>query len=130
MAEKEDGKKVDPSKVDIRLFIQKLKCELTDKEHTEAAVALAEALDDMTAAESEKKSLVEQFKARIEAANAEAVRLTGLVRNRYEFRDIQCEEVKNFQTGQLTVTREDTSEIVKERELTMEEKQRPLGLED
>ena len=48
----------------------------------------------------------------------------------YEYRDIDCEVVLNEPPGKKTCTRLDTMQVIWCRELTPEEKQRTLSLEE
>ncbi len=138
MAEKKAGpklvKKVAKKKPPIQekqIYMKNLKCDLTAEAVSEAADALARNLDDLESIEADKKDVMEQFKAKAASCEAEVIRLRNLVRNKYEFTDVKCEQVKDFKKGTCTVKRLDTKKIVDKRSLTAGEKQRMLpGLEN
>lgn len=117
-------------RIEKRVYTDTLKIELTEKEIRQAADDLAQALDEMEKNEADRKSIAESFKSKITAGEAKVIELKNLVRNKYDFRDIKCEEVRNFSKGTLTVKRLDTKKIVVSRKLTGSEKQMGLELED
>jgi hypothetical protein len=128
MAKKKQPAAKKPPTEEKRIYTTNLKCELSAKEVREAADDLARNLDDLESIEADKKDVVEQFKAKTAAAEAEVIRLKNLVRNKYEFRDVKCEEVKNHKKSKCTVTRLDTKEVITDRPLRDDEKQRKMEL--
>jgi len=100
-----------------------LKCKLTKEELEVAADTLARKLDEADAAEDEKKSVAEEYKSRVTALEAEAKVQRHLVRNKYTFRNVDCQLVLNFTTGTAVCNRLDTGETVEARPLNHEEKQ-------
>ncbi len=125
MAKKKEEKQPNQEK---RIYTTSLKCALSVEEVRDAADDLARNLDDLQSIEADKKDVVEQFKAKTAAAEAEVMRLKNLVRNKYEFRDTKCEEVADFREGTLVITRLDTKEAITSRNLRDDEKQRKLAL--
>lgn len=117
-------------KIEKEVYTDTLKVELTDKEIRQAADDLAQVLDEMEVVEADSASIAKSFKAKITAGAAKVIQLKNLVRNKYDFRDIKCEKVKNFSKGTLTIKRLDTKRIIMRRKLTGAEKQMGLGLAD
>jgi len=122
---KKAAKKKQPTQ-EKRIYSRNLKCELTVKEVSEAADDLARNLDDIESIELDKKDVMEQFKAKTASCDAEIVRLKNLVRNKYQFCDVKCEEVKDFKKSTFTVRRLDTKKVIDKRPLRGDEKQKAL----
>lgn len=68
------------------------------------------------------------FKSRLERCEAEQNRLSVLLNNGYELRDVECEVISDFKSGQISVVRLDTGEEVEVRPMTEEERQRDLPI--
>ena len=106
-----------------------LKCELTVEEVRVAAQELARNLDELEALDDKLKEVKADFKAQIEAKESAAKVQRNLVRNKYDYRNTACTMVLNYTTQIVTVTRDDTGEIVKERKMLTEEKQMDMGFD-
>ena len=106
-----------------RLVTQYLKCDLTDAEVMTASVKMAQALETLERLNDEKKVAMDSLKSRISSAEAQAALSKNMVLNRYEFRDVECEEVMWFVSRKVTVRRLDTRELVEERALRTDEAQ-------
>lgn len=106
-----------------------LKCELTEKELLQAGEDLAKAIDETQMLEEQKKSAVDDFKARVAAKEAEITIKQRLVRNKNEFRPTECEVTLNYTTLKAKVIRADTKEVVQERDLSYEEKQMKIDFD-
>ena len=100
-----------------------LKVSLTEDELLQAGEDLANAIDEVNKLEDEKKALVEDFKARIAVHEATIAVKQRLVRNKNEYRNVECELTLNYTAQKAKLVRLDTKEVVSEREMTMEEKQ-------
>lgn len=106
-----------------------LKYELTKKELLQAGEDLAKAIDETQMLEEQKKSAVDDFKARVAAKEAEITIKQRLVRNKNEFRPVECEVTMNYTTLKAKVVRVDTKAVVQERDLTYEEKQMKIDFD-
>ena len=100
-----------------------LKCILTEEEVAAAAQSLARELDDLTALEANLTKVKAEFKAKMEAANAAVTIQQRLVRDKSEYRSVECDVAYNYTTGTMKVTRKDIDEVVEERKMTYDEKQ-------
>lgn len=98
-----------------------LKVELTEEELKDQAQIMAKAIAEVETAESEKKAVTSQFKARIDEQTAVARSAGKMLQNGYDYRSVECEIIMddNFRT----VVRTDTGEIVESRPLNAEERQ-------
>ena len=106
-----------------RTITQHLRCDLTSKEIESYGREIARELSKLAAVEEKKKEIVAQLKAEAEAHKNQALALTRLINNGYEYRDIECTETKNYAQGLYTVVRDDTGEEVANRPLTANERQ-------
>jgi hypothetical protein len=114
----------------VHKLTETLKCELTREEVEEAAAKLAQAIDARNGLEDQRKAAQEQFKASIAGKEADITKFTGLVRNKYEFRQVQCEERFEYDTGEVLKVRLDTGEIWNRRKMLPGELQQALPLDD
>ena len=89
-----------------------LKCGLSDEEVMAAGDRMAQGLEDIERLEDRKKAVMDDIKARISGAAAQVAINRDLVRNRYEFRDVDCERVVDYKDKTVTTARMDTGEIV------------------
>ena len=105
-----------------------LRVELTQDELLEAATRLARAQQEISEAEDRKKEINEQIKAEIAAATAEAQREGSKIRNGYEYRDVACMKRLDYAVNSVTITREDTGEVIEDRAMRPDERQAGLDL--
>jgi uncharacterized protein (UPF0335 family) len=126
------SKKIATSDKNVRKFqfTKTLKVSLTEAEILEFADQLARAVDNVTRLEEEKKTLVDSYKAKITEAEAATQKLTNLVRNKYDFRPVDCEQTMDNNEGTSKTVRLDTGETIEDRKLTYEERQGKLWEEE
>lgn len=122
----EQGAAATERQIDLRKKNETLKCLLTADEIREAGENLARLISSIEDLESEKRSLMSDFKARIDSASAERDMLARKIGNRYEFRAVECEEIWDYDTKTVSVVRQDTGETVRERTMTADELQKGL----
>lgn len=90
-----------------------LKYQFTETELRDKATQLARECRQNEEMEDEKKSVVSDFKAKIDGLQAKISLLSGHINNGYEYRNIECEVSLNTPvTGKKTITRTDTGERV------------------
>ena len=80
--------------------------------------------------DDDRKKAADEWKSRISTAESEIASMSNKVTSGYEYRDIDCEVVLNDPPGKKTCRRLDTMVVVWVRELSPEEKQRTLELEE
>lgn len=100
-----------------------LNCDLTNDELVEAGAALADNTESQAQLEAEKKSMMAQFKARIDSASAEIQRLGTIIRGRREMRPVQCVQIYDFAAGVIRMIRMDTWTQASEVEMTLRDRQ-------
>ncbi len=102
---------------------QSLKCQLTQDEILQAGLELAEACEMAGKLEDEKKAVVDQYKAKASMVDSTITIKRSLVQNRFDIRPVPCEEIHNLTSGTVKTIRTDTNEVLREREMTQEERQ-------
>lgn len=107
-------------------FTRDLKVPLTPPEVAERADRAARLLEDRDRAEAELKSYATTVKGRIATMEAEMRELSGEVRNKFTYREVECERRFVFTSGMVQEVRLDTEEVLAERAMTEKEKQRDL----
>jgi len=103
-----------------------LACKLTDTELKEFGRKLATKCEDIASEESRQKDQKSEMKARLDGMEAERTSLAIVVRRQEEQRDVEVEEVFDYELGKVTQTRLDTGEEIRVRPMTNEERQQPL----
>jgi hypothetical protein len=90
-----------------------------------AIILIQEIGDEIKQFKKERESV----KARIES---ELIDVSRKIRERYEFRQVDCTRIYDYPCGMVYVVRDDRDEdeIVDERKMSAEEKQRPMFPED
>ena len=122
-------KQKDEAKVKTTHETRLLKCELTEEEVRVADQELARNLDELESLDDKLKELKADFKAQIEAKEAAAKVQRNLVRNKWDYRNTACTMVLDYTNGTVTVTREETGEIIKDCKMLTEEKQMDMGFD-
>lgn len=108
----------------------KLPFKLGTKEKAEAAEQLATTLQAVESLDLERKSVLGEFKSRMDALTERIHKLTLNVKDGVKMRSVECELHLNYTTLAATLIRTDTKEVVEERPMTDEEKQMDLGFEE
>ena len=124
------GKSKKENKTVTKQRTEFLKCELTREEVEEAANKLATEIDSLTSLEEELKSVKADFKAQVEKSNAQVLMLTGLVRNKWQYRHIECDVLYDYTEQTVIVTRKDTGEVTEERAMSLGEKQMSFDFDE
>lgn len=105
---------------------QRLPVQLTDEELLDRSTALVDNIQKTAALEEEKKSVDADFKGKIKARAEVSRKLTEIISNRTEDREVECEVKKDFERGTVTTVRMDTGEVVETRPITADERQEEL----
>lgn len=110
--------------------IRKLPVPLTDAQKAELANLAVEAHDKAEELELQLKKQSKEAKAEI--THYQAVRNNHLraVARGVEMRDISCTYHNDFESGKVRLHRDDTGEVIEERDLTPAERQIDLGFGD
>lgn len=110
-------------------FHDVLRCELTKEELDELAGRLAEEQLELQELEEQKKAVTKDFAGRIEAVQARIRSGSNTFRQRWEMREVECVEVKDYDRGTCYSKRLDTGEVIKQRKLTSAELERELPIQ-
>lgn len=90
-----------------------IKVELTAVETHNYSIQLANENKKIVATEEEKKAIVSQYAARINESKALINKLSGVVTDGFEMRDIDCEIIYNKpEAGKKTIIRKDTDKVL------------------
>jgi len=103
-----------------------LKCILTEGEKREIAQNLAVAVMSRDEAEGALKSAQTQIKSKIALHEAELTSFAEKLRSGFEMRNVECEIEGDYKTGTVSIIRLDTGEIVRDRVMTNDERQKKL----
>ena len=107
-----------------------LKCELSINEVATAANDLARLLDDKTAIEEELQSIKASFKAKLEKCDADIRMKQRFVRDKFEYRQVECDIRYDQGKSNVITVRKDTGEVTETRDMTQEEKQMKMEFKE
>jgi hypothetical protein len=102
---------------------------LDDNELRVKGAELADAIDEKNRAEAEFNDIKQQFKARIDGAVCRAAGLASTIRAKFEYRNVKCSRVFDFNRGLVIEWRNDTTERIGERTMTDKDREQYLPLE-
>ena len=114
--------------IESRLMAQKLKVPLTAEEQSNLGKELAVQLATINRLKDELVSIKSHYKSQIDLHTQNVNSLSRVINEGAEWRDVECQEVKNFTDNSVKVIRMDTGELVSERTMTAGERQRGLDL--
>jgi len=77
-------------------------------------------------AEADQKATGAHYKAKAEEARGKARAARTLLRNGYDYRSVKVTLTKDWDTKRVTVSRDDTGEIIEAREMNAKELQIPI----
>jgi hypothetical protein len=106
-----------------QIVTKNLQYRFSDEELAEIADGLVKELDEISVAEFKRKNLAAEMKADIDKKKELADDLRRKYRNRYEYRDVDCEVTYDYDRRVVVTMRTDTGEIIDERGMTAEELQ-------
>ncbi len=106
-----------------------LRVELTEKEKLELGKNIADRLQAAAELQSNLDTVRKEIQADIQAAEAECASAAAKLRSGYETRPVPCQMTTDYDIGSVTVTREDTNEVIERRELRDDERQTEMPLE-
>lgn len=109
-----------------RIINVPLECKLTEAEIHAAGKELADAINQRAQAENQLETFKQQVKAEIAQHDARIAKNTVLVSSEKEFRNVECEQVFDFNNGLKTTTRLDTGEVIRTEPLTNAERQQMM----
>ncbi len=108
-----------------------LKCVLTQDEKLAIGQTMAESLNEIGSLENDAKTMASDFKAKIASREATLNSDKNKLQSGYEYREIDCElEYDQPMAGKKTLVRLDSNTTVEITNMTDEEKQQSLPLEE
>jgi len=91
---------------------QNLRVDLSAKEVHDYSIQLANENKKVVSIEEEKKSIMSQYKAKIDESKARINKLSAIVTDAFEMRDIECEiEYNKPEHGKKTIIRRDINKV-------------------
>ena len=113
-------------RIEIKNGERVLAVRLTEDELLEQGRKMAEASEEAEQAEADQKSTGAHYKAKAEEARGKARAALTLLRNGYDYRSVKVTLTKDWDTKRVTVSRDDTGEIIEARDMTAKELQIPI----
>lgn len=101
---------------------------LTDEEILKYGRDCARAQSDKDRIISEAKSVAKDYAAQVSEQDAIIAKLSPRINSGKETRDVVCYQVSNWNTGWVVVSRSDTGEVIEDRPMREEEKQREMAI--
>lgn len=119
-----------PPKIEIRKTKLSLKCHFTEAEVLQLGKDLAQASANAAAIEDELKTVTAQVKAKLAEQEAQVASNTSKIQSGFEYRQVDCEvRLGDPKPTKKTIIRLDTNAVVEVRDLSSEEHQYMLKLE-
>lgn len=107
-----------------------LKYTFTEEEKKLMGADLAQKFATHTEAEGRLKSVSTQIKSEISTIDGQMASLSEKIRSGYEYQNIECDVTMDYERGRVIVTRLDTGEIVEDRAMSADERQKSLFKEN
>lgn len=130
MAKKTEPKTSQEESTFKDIVIRNLSCQLTQEELEEKSEVLTGALMKIEELKEDLKLYSGGIKEKIKNHSATVAKLTKVVHDRFEQRDIDCEAEFDYKANRVTVMRLDTHEVFEDRDLAETEKQMQMQLEN
>jgi hypothetical protein len=108
-----------------------LRHQWTADELTQKGGELAQSTREVAQLKEDGKRVASDFKAKIAAKNAAIGELSSDITSGYTMRDVECTVTLNKpKTGKKTIARDDTKEVIGTEDMTADELQEQLNLND
>jgi hypothetical protein len=129
-AKKSETETADAPKEKREKFERHLRVILSREQVEELSDRAAHLMEEHDSKEENQKAAQKQMKAEIEAIEAKIRETLGYVRDKAKYQDVQCERVFDYARGMVIEKRLDTEETLGERQMTADERQLGLDLEE
>jgi hypothetical protein len=103
-----------------------LKVTLTDEEHRHKGELLARAIKQLRTSENETKAIAAFWRDVVASDRLKVEELSNQVADRFEMRDVECEEVIDYEAGKVFWFRTDTGDKLSERDIEDSDRQTDL----
>lgn len=111
---------------EAKTWNESLRCALTPLELAERADLAARKVQERDAIEAVRVAASKAAKAQIAELDEEIRALSTQVREKSEYRPVEVREIEHFENNSIGIYRTDTGELIRERAMTSEERQRSL----
>lgn len=117
---KDEDKKDEKKKITTRIqkIVSQLQCPLTEAELLAFGLQMADSLNTTKHIEAQLQGFKDQIKGKLAEQQGITEKCTALIRDKYEFRNIDCTIVYDYESGIKTTIRDDTRQIIKEAKMT------------
>lgn len=116
--------------VRVRKVVKELRCDLTPEEQRIKGQRLAHQEKEIYDLRHSAKKSAEDFKERIDLATRQMTGTASVLRNGYEYRAIECDEIHDYSTGTVRTKRTDSKETIDERPMNEQERQMTFMAEE
>ena len=106
-----------------------LKVPLTDAELLELGQESAKGLSDINSFELQLQEVSKRLKYEIAQKEVVVAKCSELIRNKYDYRDVDCEWDFDYKKRMKNLTRLDTGEVIRNAKLTADELQEELAFD-
>ena len=111
----------------MKQITETLTCELSEAELNEKGQLMSAAMLEYDETEDRKKAATKDFSESLQELRSRMRQLSKIIREKTEPRSVTCAvRYHNPEPGMKRIIREDTGEIVRDEQMTMEERQRNL----
>lgn len=108
------------------IFLQKVRCKLTDEELIQRGQEHAEACEQIERVNIEKKAAMASYRSRLNDLVEEEKMIREVVETRSEEREVECIEKEDAQRPEMVTYRCDTLAEISRRAMTEDERQGEL----
>lgn len=119
-----------PREKKVQDFVSRLPVKLTEKELLERGQRLAKCQADLAEHNARADEIKKELRSAEAKIEAERAYLSGVIRERAEFRDVACERWVDYVGGEIREVRCDSGEVINSRPLQPHERQVSLPLKD
>lgn len=120
---------IEEGKVVIETSTRNLKHYFAEDEKQKIGADLARSTQKKMSLEDDKKAVVDQYKSKISSAEFDIKEFAKMLNQGYEFRDIECEIIRDFVEKKISFRRLDIDEIVDTRAMLPYELQMELDFQ-
>jgi len=112
---------------EVKPEVKFLQCTLTEEELKKYSQNLARVAQEKNEIEGRKKQAMSDFNAQIASKEADITTFAAKVNSGWEFRNVDCEWIYDWENGTKSLYRKDTDECLA-RDIPVEPEERQLSL--
>ena len=111
-------------------YTMSLKCEYTQEELMVLYEEMSDQVGDLEGLKEDKAAVSADYNARIKSAEKDLGETRRKLAQRWELRPVECRDAFEYDKGKVLTYRQDTFELVRERFMTEDERQKQLFVEN